>query len=393
MSTKVMAINSGSSSLKFKLFEMPEEVVITEGAFERIGLSGSVFGYTYKGEKTKEQMDIANHEMAVKHLLDTLIEQNIIESYDEIVGVGHRISHGGTYYQDATLIDDLVEQHIEELSVLSPLHNPVNLIGIRSFKNVLPHAKQVAIFDTSFHQGMPEKNYMYALPYKYYEEYSIRRYGFHGPSHQYVTEEALKFDPEHTKKLIVCHIGSGGSIAAMVEGQSINTSMGFTPLSGLVMGTRTGDLDPQILPFIQEKEGLSPQELRKMMHEDSGLLGLSGISSDYRDVEEAADNGNERAKMALEVFAQRVIFYIGAYAAQMNGVDCIAFTAGVGEHSDRLRKYVCDSLSYLGVEIDEEKNHENAWSLETENSKVRVLVIPTDEEVVIARDVMRIAKL
>lgn len=393
MSTKVMAINSGSSSLKFKLFEMPEEVVITEGAFERIGLSGSVFGYTYKGEKTKEEMTIANHEMAVKHLLDTLIEQNIIESYDEIEGVGHRISHGGTYYQDATLIDDSVEQHIEELSVLSPLHNPVNLIGIRSFKNVLPHAKQVAIFDTSFHQGMPEKNYMYALPYKYYEEYSIRRYGFHGPSHQYVTEEALKFDPEHTKKLIVCHIGSGGSIAAMVEGQSINTSMGFTPLSGLVMGTRTGDLDPQILPFIQEKEGLSPQELRKMMHEDSGLLGLSGISSDYRDVEEAADNGNERAKMALEVFAQRVIFYIGAYAAQMNGVDCIAFTAGVGEHSDRLRKYVCDSLSYLGVEIDEDKNHENAWSLETENSKVRVLVIPTDEEVVIARDVMRIAKL
>lgn len=389
--TKVMAINSGSSSLKFKLFIMPQEEVITEGAIERIGSDEAVFSYKYNG-KTSQTMPIKDHQAAVHLLLDTLTEQNIIESYDDISGVGHRISHGGTYYQDATLIDEQVEQHIDELSTLSPLHNPVNLIGIRSFKAVLPHAKQVAIFDTSFHQTIPEEFHMYALPYKYYVNYGIRRYGFHGPSHQYVSEEAKKINPA-ASKVITCHVGSGGSIAAIKDGKSINTSMGFTPLAGLVMGTRTGDLDPQILPFIQEQEGLNSQEIKDLMNKESGLLGLSGVSNDYRDVEAAADAGNKQAEMALTVFARRIIQYVGSYAADLNGLDTLVFTAGVGEHSDRLRKAVCDSLTYLGVKIDEAKNATDSLSIEAADSKVKVLVIPTDEEVIIARDVIRIAAL
>ncbi len=390
--TKIMAINSGSSSLKFKLFEMPNEEVLVEGSIERIGFKNASFTYKHDGEKVSNEFAILNHEHAVNHLLKVLIDEKMIASYDEIGGVGHRISHGGTYYADATLIDEVVEERISELSVLSPLHNPVNLIGIRSFKKVLPNTKQVAIFDTSFHHTIPEKNYMYALPYEYYEKYDIRRYGFHGPSHQYVSEESIKLNPSG-KKTITCHIGSGGSVSAVLDGKSINSSMGFTPLAGLVMGTRTGDLDPQIIPFIQDKEGLSAQEIKDVMNTKSGLLGLSGISSDYRDVEEAADAGNERAQMALDVFAHQVVHYIGAYAADLNGLDTLVFTAGVGEHSARVRTNITNYLSYLGVEIDEEKNEKDELSIETANSKVKVLVIPTDEEVIIARDVMRIAEL
>ncbi|WP_280531856.1 acetate/propionate family kinase [Enterococcus xiangfangensis] len=392
MMTKIMAINSGSSSLKFKLFIMPEETVITEGIVERIGSADAVFSFKYNGEKKSRTTMIKNHQQAVQLVLDTLIKQSIIDSYDEIAGVGHRISHGGTYYQDATLIDETVEQHIDELSTLSPLHNPVNLIGIQSFEKVLPDAKQVAIFDTSFHHTIPEKNFMYALPYKYYEEYGIRRYGFHGPSHQYVSEEAARINPD-SHKIITCHIGSGASIAAVLAGESINTSMGFTPLAGLVMGTRTGDIDPQIIPFIQEKEGLDAQGIKDLMNKKSGLLGLSGISNDCRDIEEAASAGNSRAQLALDVFAHQIIHYIGAYAADLNGLDTLVFTAGVGEHSATVRKMVCNSLTYLGITIDESKNKENALSIETVDSKVKVLVIPTDEEVIIARDVMRIARL
>ncbi len=390
--TKIMAINSGSSSLKFKLFIMPEETVITEGIVERIGSVDAVFSFKYAGEKNSRTTTIKDHQQAVQLVLDTLIKQEIIKSYDEIAGVGHRISHGGTYYQDATLIDETVEAHIDELSTLSPLHNPVNLIGIQSFEKVLPTAKQVAIFDTSFHHTIPEKNYMYALPYRYYEEYGIRRYGFHGPSHQYVSEKAISLNPA-THKMITCHIGSGASIAAILEGKSINTSMGFTPLSGLVMGTRTGDIDPQIIPFIQEKEGLDAQGIKDLLNKKSGLLGLSGISNDCRDIEEAASSGNSRAQLALDVFAHQIIHYIGAYAADLNGLDTLVFTAGVGEHSARVRKMVCDSLTYLGVKINESKNQDNALSLESADSKVKVMVIPTDEEVIIARDVMRVARL
>ncbi|REC31560.1 acetate kinase [Enterococcus pseudoavium] len=392
MMTKIMAINSGSSSLKFKLFIMPEETVITEGIVERIGSVDAIFSFKYAGEKNSRTTTIKDHQQAVQLVLDTLIKQEIIKSYDEIAGVGHRISHGGTYYQDATLIDEIVEAHIDELSTLSPLHNPVNLIGIQSFEKVLPTAKQVAIFDTSFHHTIPEKNYMYALPYRYYEEYGIRRYGFHGPSHQYVSEKAISLNPA-THKMITCHIGSGASIAAILEGKSINTSMGFTPLAGLVMGTRTGDIDPQIIPFIQEKEGLDAQGIKDLLNKKSGLLGLSGISNDCRDIEAAASSGNSRAQLALDVFAHQIIHYIGAYAADLNGLDTLVFTAGVGEHSASVRKMVCDSLTYLGVKIDESKNQDNALSIESADSKVKVMVIPTDEEVIIARDVMRVAQL
>ncbi|MDT2737705.1 acetate kinase [Enterococcus pseudoavium] len=392
MMTKIMAINSGSSSLKFKLFIMPEETVITEGIVERIGSVDAIFSFKYAGEKNSRTTTIKDHQQAVQLVLDTLIKQEIIKSYDEIAGVGHRISHGGTYYQDATLIDEAVEAHIDELSTLSPLHNPVNLIGIQSFEKVLPTAKQVAIFDTSFHHTIPEKNYMYALPYRYYEEYGIRRYGFHGPSHQYVSEKAISLNPA-THKMITCHIGSGASIAAILEGKSINTSMGFTPLAGLVMGTRTGDIDPQIIPFIQEKEGLDAQGIKDLLNKKSGLLGLSGISNDCRDIEAAASSGNSRAQLALDVFAHQIIHYIGAYAADLNGLDTLVFTAGVGEHSASIRKMVCDSLTYLGVKIDESKNQDNALSIESADSKVKVMVIPTDEEVIIARDVMRVAQL
>lgn len=390
--TKIMAINSGSSSLKFKLFIMPEETVITEGIVERIGSVDAIFSFKYAGEKNSRTTTIKDHQQAVQLVLDTLIKQEIIKSYDEIAGVGHRISHGGTYYQDATLIDEAVEAHVDELSTLSPLHNPVNLIGIQSFEKVLPTAKQVAIFDTSFHHTIPEKNYMYALPYRYYEEYGIRRYGFHGPSHQYVSEKAISLNPA-THKMITCHIGSGASIAAILEGKSINTSMGFTPLAGLVMGTRTGDIDPQIIPFIQEKEGLDAQGIKDLLNKKSGLLGLSGISNDCRDIEAAASSGNSRAQLALDVFAHQIIHYIGAYAADLNGLDTLVFTAGVGEHSASIRKMVCDSLTYLGVKIDESKNQDNALSIESADSKVKVMVIPTDEEVIIARDVMRVAQL
>lgn len=390
--TKIMAINSGSSSLKFKLFIMPEETVITEGIVERIGSVDAIFSFKYAGEKNSRTTTIKDHQQAVQLVLDTLIKQEIIKSYDEIAGVGHRISHGGTYYQDATLIDETVEAHIDELSTLSPLHNPVNLIGIQSFEKVLPTAKQVAIFDTSFHHTIPEKNYMYALPYRYYEEYGIRRYGFHGPSHQYVSEKAISLNPA-THKMITCHIGSGASIAAILEGKSINTSMGFTPLAGLVMGTRTGDIDPQIIPFIQEKEGLDAQGIKDLLNKKSGLLGLSGISNDCRDIEAAASSGNSRAQLALDVFAHQIIHYIGAYAADLNGLDTLVFTAGVGEHSASIRKMVCDSLTYLGVKIDESKNQDNTLSIESADSKVKVMVIPTDEEVIIARDVMRVAQL
>ncbi|MGX7024751.1 acetate/propionate family kinase [Vagococcus hydrophili] len=390
--TKIMAINSGSSSLKFKLFEMPEEHVLVEGSFERIGFKNANFSYKHEGTKASRELEILNHEQAVNLLLEVLINEKMIASFDEIEGVGHRISHGGTYYADATLIDEVVEERIGELGMLSPLHNPVNLIGIRSFKKVLPNTKQVAIFDTSYHHTIPEKNYMYALPYKYYEKYGIRRYGFHGPSHQYVAEESAKLNPKGSKT-ITCHIGSGASVSAILNGQSINSSMGFTPLAGLVMGTRTGDLDPQILPFIQEQENLTPQEMKDVMNKESGLLGLSGISSDYRDIEKAADEGDERAQLAIDVFVHQVVHYIGAYAADLNGLDTLVFTAGVGEHSSRVRTNITDYLTYLGVEIDEEKNKKDELFIETGNSRVKVLVIPTDEEVIIARDVMRIGKL
>jgi acetate kinase len=390
--TKILAVNSGSSSLKFKLFEMPSEAVIIEGDFERIGNKEARMRLKVRGIEKSDRFPIYTHVEAVELLIRALIDEKAIESYSEISGVGHRISHGGVYYKDAVLVNETVKSRILELGALSPLHNPVNLMGIEAFEKVLKDVKQVAIFDTSFHHTIPKENYIYALPYRYFEDYGIRRYGFHGPSHQYVSEEAIKIYPQ-AQKMITCHLGSGSSISAILNGQSIDSSMGFTPLAGLVMGTRTGDIDPQIIPFIQEKEGLTPREIKDLINKESGLLGISGFSNDLRDLENAAQNGNERAQLAIDVFVHQIVHYIGAYAAMLNGVGALVFTAGIGERSSLVRTKVCNALTYLGLAIDEAENKMNARVINTAQSKVKVFVIPTNEEVIIARDVVRVANI
>ncbi|MDN5950839.1 MAG: acetate/propionate family kinase, partial [Loigolactobacillus coryniformis] len=326
-----------------------------------------------------------------------LLAEHDIANYNEIAGVGHRISNGGRYYSDATLIDADVEKRIDQLSVLSPLHNPVNLIGIKAVTAALPDAKEVAVFDTAYHHTMPVVDKIYGIPYKYYEKDGIRRYGFHGPSHQYIALKTAELFPNNSQRIISCHIGNGASITAIKDGKSVVNSMGFTPLAGLVMGTRSGDVDPQIIPYLEQQEGMSAQDVKDMLNKESGLLGLSGISNDVRDLAkiagDEADERHERADLALKVFAHQIQFYIGAYAAELNGVDSIVFTAGVGEHSALVRQLACQNLGYLGVKIDATKNEANALSIETADSTTKVLVIPTDEELMIARDVVRVAQL
>ncbi|ATO43131.1 acetate/propionate family kinase [Loigolactobacillus coryniformis] len=397
MSKKVMAINCGSSSLKFKLYEMPTETVMVEGAIEQVGKDDAIFSYDYQGKKHEMVQPVADHDVAVHLVLDTLLAEHVIANYNEIAGVGHRISNGGRYYSDATLIDADVEKRIDQLSVLSPLHNPVNLIGIKAVTASLPDAKEVAVFDTAYHHTMPVVDKIYGIPYKYYEKDGIRRYGFHGPSHQYIALKTAELFPNNSQRIISCHIGNGASITAIKDGKSVVNSMGFTPLAGLVMGTRSGDVDPQIIPYLEQQEGMSAQDVKDMLNKKSGLLGLSGISNDVRDLAKIAgdqsDERHERADLALKVFAHQIQFYIGAYAAELNGVDSIVFTAGVGEHSALVRQLACQNLGYLGVKIDTAKNAANALSIETADSTTKVLVIPTDEELMIARDVVRVAQL
>ena len=371
---------------------MPDEQVLASGQVDRIGLENSTFNYKINDKTTESIRTIKNHDEAIKTVISMLLTSGVIANKSEIAGVGHRVSHGGSYYPESVLVDEDVKKRIDELGVLSPLHNPVNLIGIQDFEKLLPEAKEVAVFDTSFHQTMPEESYMYALPYEYYEKYGIRRYGFHGPSHEYVSLKANElFGDEKTKKIISCHLGNGSSLCAIKDGKSVNTSMGFTPLAGLVMGSRSGDIDPEILPFIEEKLDMDSHQVLEMLNKKSGLLGLSGVSSDVRDVEKAANNGNSRAKMALKVFVHQIQHYIGAYASDIGGLDTLIFTAGIGEHSWTMRSAICEKLEYLGVKIDEEKNRQSALSIEAEDSKVKIAVIPTDEEIMIARDVMRVA--
>ncbi|KRN20173.1 pduW protein [Pediococcus claussenii] len=370
---------------------MPEEEVLASGSIDRIGGKNSEFSFSAHAEKSKIVKDIPDHSSAIQEVIEMLLTSGIIHNKSEIDGVGHRISHGGSYTK-SVLIDQKVEDRIDELSVLSPLHNPVNLIGIKAFKKLLPDAKEVAVFDTSFHHTMPEKAYLYALPYEYYEKHGIRRYGFHGPSHQYIAERSVElFGKEQTSRLISCHLGNGSSLCAIKDGESINTSMGFTPLAGLVMGTRSGDIDPEILPFIEEEFDMNSHDVREMLNKKSGLLGISGISNDMRDLEEAASKGNKRAQLALDVFVHQIQHYIGAYATDLNGIDMIVFTAGIGQYSPTIRAMVCSQLGYLGVKVDEEKNKTNALSIEADDSKVKIAVIPTDEEIIIARDVMEVA--
>ncbi|MBB2480277.1 acetate kinase [Bacillus sp. APMAM] len=395
--SKIIAINAGSSSLKFQLFEMPEEKVITKGLIERIGLNDSIFNITVNDEKQTEILDIPNHEVAVKLLLEKLTSLGIIKSLSEIDGVGHRVVHGGEVFHDSVLINDEVVQQLEDLSELAPLHNPANITGIKAFKNALPNVPAVAVFDTAFHQTMPESSFLYSLPYEYYKKYGIRKYGFHGTSHKYVSERAAELlgRPTEQLRLISCHLGNGASIAAIESGKSIDTSMGFTPLAGVAMGTRSGNLDPALIPFIMEKTGKTVDEVLQVLNKESGLLGISGLSSDLRDIESQASEGNERADLALEIFANRIHKYIGTYAAKMSGVDAIIFTAGIGENSDIIRGKVLRGLEFMGVYWDPQLNKIRGKEafISYPHSPVKVMVIPTNEEVMIARDVLRITAL
>ncbi|MEW9675514.1 acetate kinase [Lentibacillus sp. L22] len=389
----ILAINAGSSSLKFQLIQMPEEHVLAKGLFERIGLSDSIFTYEINGEKEKMAGDLPDHEAAVKWLLEQLKTSGVIQSLDEIGAVGHRVVHGGERFTDSVKITDEVIQQIEAVSELAPLHNPANLLGIQAFREVLPNVPMVAVFDTAFHQTMPERSYLYSLPYEYYEQYGIRKYGFHGTSHKYVSQRASELleIPLDQLRLISCHLGNGASITAIDKGKSIDTSMGFTPLAGVTMGTRSGNIDPALIPYIMEKTGQTAEEVINVLNKQSGMLALSGFSSDLRDIEEKKDE-NDRAELALEVFAARIHKYLGSYAARMSGVDAIIFTAGVGENSTTIREKVLTGLEFMGVYWDPARNnvHGKETFINYPHSPVKVLIIPTNEEVMIARDTVRL---
>ncbi|SDB94372.1 acetate kinase [Pelagirhabdus alkalitolerans] len=393
--SKVISINAGSSSLKFQLIEMPEETELAKGIVERIGIEDAVFKIEYGEEEEKLTTDIQNHEKAVQLLLEKLQDSGVIQSLDEIEGVGHRVVHGGERFSDSVLVTDEVIEEIEKVSDLAPLHNPANLTGIRAFQEILPDVPAVAVFDTAFHQSMPPESYLYSLPYEYYEDYGIRKYGFHGTSHKYVSERAAELldEPLDNLRLITCHIGNGASVAAVKNGQSIDTTMGFTPLEGVTMGTRSGSLDPALVPYIMDKTGKDVNEVLHVLNKESGMLALSGFSSDLRDIEDKAAQGNERAELALKIFAGRIHQYIGSYASKMHGVDAIIFTAGIGENSKAVRERVLEGLEFMGVYWDPQNNDVRGKEtfINYPHSPVKVLIVPTNEEVMIARDVQRLA--
>ena len=392
--SKTISINAGSSSLKWQLYLMPEEKVLAKGLLERIGLKDSISTVKFDGRSEKQVLDIADHTQAVKILLDDLKRFNIIESYDEITGVGHRVVAGGEYFKDSALVDEEVIQKVEELSLLAPLHNPANAAGIRAFREILPDITSVVVFDTSFHTTMPEKAYRYPIPTKYYTENKVRKYGAHGTSHEYVAKEAAKVlgRPIEELKLITCHIGNGASITAVDKGVSVDTSMGFTPLGGVMMGTRTGDIDPAIIPYLMQytDDFNTPEDISRVLNRESGLLGVSEKSSDMRDIHEAMRAGDAKAQLANDIFVDRIQKYIGQYLAVLNGADAIIFTAGIGENSVTIRELVINGISWFGCNVDPEKNVRGAEGvISSSDAKVKVLVIPTDEELVIARDVER----
>ena len=393
---KILVLNCGSSSLKYQLIDMDNESVLAKGLCERIGIEGSMLTHKPAGKDKYEAVSpMPDHTVAVKMVMDALVdpEHGVIASTDEIAAVGHRVLHGGQYYSDSIVVNEDVKKVIRDCFDLGPLHNPANLIGIEACEAAMPGVPNVAVFDTAFGQSMPEKAYMYAIPYEYYEKYKIRRYGFHGTSHRFVSGEAIKFaklNPD-TAKVIVCHLGNGASVSASIGGKCVDTSMGLTPLEGLIMGTRSGDLDPAILQFICNKEGKDINEMLNILNKKSGILGMSdGISSDFRDVQKAQNEGNHKAEVAIEAYEYRVAKYIGAYVAAMNGVDAIAFTAGVGENDGIIRKAICEYLGYLGIEIDEAPNKTRGEKvmISTPDSRVKVMVLPTNEELAIARETL-----
>jgi len=396
---KILVINSGSSSLKYQLFKMENESVLAKGVIQRIGIDGSYLEYEYGADQELTiEREITDHKSGIQLLMDTILdkEYGVINNIEEIDAVGHRIVHGGEEFASSILITEADLLKIEKVSDLAPLHNPANIMGIKVFKELMPEKPQIGVFDTAFHQTMPEKAYIYALPYEYYNKYSVRKYGFHGSSHGYVAKRAAEILNKDLSdlKIISCHLGNGGSITAIKNGKSIDTSMGLTPLEGLVMGSRCGDIDPAIVSFVSQKEDLNIQEIDNVLNKESGLKGISGVSSDFRDVEKAAENGNNQAKTAIELFNYRVKKYIGAYSAAMGGIDAVIFTAGIGENAISARKEILNGLEYLGIELDENKNDCRGKEkiITKVESKIKGLVIPTNEELVIARDTLEIVE-
>ena len=394
---KFLVINCGSSSLKYQFIDMKDESVLAKGLVERIGIEGSVLKHEKIGmEKQTITADMPNHEVALKLVMDALIndKHGVIKDFKEIDAVGHRVVHGGEDFANSVLIDDKVMKSIEDCIDLAPLHNPPNIIGIKACQKLLPGVKMVAVFDTAFHQTMPDYAYMYAIPYEYYEKYKIRRYGFHGTSHRFVSKRASELMGKKIDQcnIITCHLGNGASVAAIKNGKTIDTSMGFTPLEGLIMGTRSGDIDPAVIPFLSEKEKMSIKEIDTLLNKKSGVLGVSGVSSDFRDIEGEAQKGNDRARLALDMFHTRVKKYIGAYMAELEGVDAIVFTAGLGENSAESREEICKGLESLGIEIDVDANKVRGKEqlISKKDSKIKIYVIPTNEELVIARDTLEI---
>ena len=388
----VLVINCGSSSLKFQLINSESEAVLAKGLCERIGIDGRLTYQPAGGEKNVSEKAMPTHTEAIQFVIDALTDADtgVVKSLDEIGAVGHRVVHGGEKFAKSVVVTPEVKAAIAECNDLAPLHNPANLIGIEACESLMPGTPQVVVFDTAFHQTMPEKAYMYGLPYEYYEKYKVRRYGFHGTSHSFVSKRVAEIvgKPYNATKTIVCHLGNGASVSAVLNGESVDTSMGLTPLEGLVMGTRSGDIDPAIMEFIAKKENLDIAGIMNVLNKKSGVEGVSGVSSDFRDLEAAAKAGNKRAELAIDVFAYRVAKYVGAYTAAMNGVDNIVFTAGIGENCALVRTKVCSYLGYLGLTIDEEANGKRGEEIviSTPDSKVKVLVVPTNEELAIARE-------
>ena len=388
---KIIAVNAGSSSLKFQLLEMPNEKTITSGLIERIGYDNAKFTLKYKDEKFIKEASVLNHSIAVDLLFEALREHKIISDLSEIKGVGHRVVQGGERFKDSVIITDEVVKEIEALNDLAPLHNPANITGIKAFRKVLPNIVQVAVFDTTFHQTMDEIAFLYAAPYEWYEKYGVRKYGFHGTSHQFVSERASELLGRKDAKIIVAHLGNGASICAVDSGKSVDTSMGLTPLEGIPMGTRSGNIDPAVLMFIAEKENKTYPEVLDELNKKSGYLGVSGFSNDSRDIIAGMEEGNHRARLAHMIQVKRIADYIGSYYVYMGGLDAICFTAGIGENAPEVRRDVIEMVKVLGVELDPEENKKRGERLiSTPNSKVKVYIIPTDEEVMIAREVMRL---
>ncbi len=389
---KILAVNAGSSSLKFTLIELPEKNVVASGLFEKIGISGSCYTIKYNGEKITKEVNLIDHSIAVKILMEELINMGIISSLDEIEGVGHRMVHGGQEFTESVVLSEDVLARVAKYNELAPLHNPANIMGVKAFMKALPNTIQVGVFDTAFHTTMKETEYLYPVPYEWYEKYGVRKYGFHGTSHRFINKTISEYLGRNDLKIISCHIGNGGSITAIDSGKVVDTSMGFTPLAGIMMGTRCGDIDASMLSYLAGKTGKSIEELTNDLNKKSGLLGVSGVSSDSRDVENAANEGNERAILAQEMYAKKIANYIAMYNNLLGGADVITLTAGVGENSKTMRKSIIEKIASLGVKIDDKRNDFRGEFrlISTDDSKIPVYVVPTDEELMIAIDTMEL---